>query len=93
MNTQLAVKVYKSLADETRLAIVRKLAEVAREVDSSEIVIDCSLALKLSQPTMSHHFAKLVTSGVLSERKSGTKKYYTLNRELLAASGVNAEKL
>ena len=92
MNIERSVKVYKSLADETRLSIVRKLAEVGHEVDSSEIVIDCSLALKLSQPTMSHHFAKLVASGVLRERKSGTKKYYTLNRALLTAVGVDIEK-
>lgn len=93
MDIKKSVKVYKSLADETRLLIVRKLALVGREVDSSEIVIDCSRVLKLSQPTMSHHFAKLVASGVLSERKTGTKKHYTLNRELLEASGIDAKKL
>lgn len=85
--------VLKSLADDTRLSIVRKLARDNCEVNSSDIVSDCALALKLSQPTMSHHFQKLVASGVLVERKAGVEKYYSLNKQLLQNIGINANKL
>lgn len=85
--------ILKSLADDTRLSIVRKLAQDSQEITSSEVISGCASALKLSQPTMSHHFHKLVTSGVLIERKDGVGKYYRLNRQLLEANGINADKL
>ncbi len=85
--------VFKSLADETRLSIVRKLARDGCEVNSHDIVNDCSVALSLSQPTMSHHFQKLVAAGVLLERKIGVEKRYVLNRELLESTGINPDKL
>lgn len=87
------VAVLKSLADETRLSIVRRLAEIDQEVVSNEIVIDCSQALKLAQPTMSHHFHKLVAAGVLSERKVGVEKLYRLNKELFKNIGIEPNKL
>lgn len=87
------VTVLKSLADETRLSIVKKLASEDKEVIGSAIVSDCALALELSQPTMSHHFQKLVSAGVLLERKAGVEKYYTLNTPLLTAIGIDAKKL
>lgn len=88
-----AAHVFKSLGDETRLDIVRKLARDNREVNSKEIVSSCSIALKLSQPTMSHHFHSLVATGVLLERKVGVEKYYALNQSLLEQVGVDARKL
>ena len=42
---------------------------------------------------MSHHFGKLVDSGVVIEAKDGTKKIYRLNTALLATVGINAAKL
>lgn len=91
--TKNTAAVLKSLADETRLSIVRKLASGDIEVNGADIVSDCSVALKLSQPTMSHHFQKLVSTGVLTERKVGVEKFYRLNQELLASIGINAKKL
>lgn len=87
------VAILKSLADETRLSIVRRLAEIDKEVESFNIVNDCSAALKLSQPTMSHHFSKLVAAGVLQERKDGVEKLYRLNKRVLAQIGIDASKL
>ena len=87
------VAVLKSLADETRLSVVRNLARNDKEVIGSEIVTDCSAALKLSQPTMSHHFNKLVAAGVLIERKSGVEKFYRLDKELLNSIGIDTNKL
>ena len=87
------VKVLKSLADETRLSMVRRLAEMDCEVVGNEIVTDCSHALNLSQPTMSHHFNKLVAADVLIERKVGVEKMYQLNKELLENIGIDPNKL
>lgn len=86
-------QILKSMADDTRLAIIRKLASEPHEVACIVIVKDCSLALNLSQPTMSHHFQKLVISQVLLERKVGKEKYYHLNLDLLTSIGINPHKL
>ena len=93
MNDISTAQVLKSLADDTRLSIVRKLARDNCEVNGADIVSDCALALKLSQPTMSHHFHKLVAAGVVTERKRGVEKFYQLNHALLDSIGINANKL
>jgi DNA-binding transcriptional ArsR family regulator len=85
--------VLKSLADDTRLSIVRKLALDGCEVRSTDIINSCAEFHKLSQPAMSHHFSKLVSAGVLLERKAGVEKRYELNVELLSDIGVDASKL
>lgn len=85
--------ILKSLADDMRLSIVRKLARDNCEVASSSIVNDCAAFLQLSQPTMSHHFARLVQAGVISERKEGTEKFYRLNTPLLESVGIDPNKL
>lgn len=83
----------KSLADETRLSIVRKLASDGCEVKGSDIINSCAEFHKLSQPAMSHHFSKLVTAGVLLERKAGVEKHYELNMALLNQTGIDPSKL
>lgn len=88
-----AATIFKSLGDETRLDIVRKLAREGGEVNSKEIVSNCAAKLKLSQPTMSHHFHTLVSAGVILERKVGVEKYYQLNQPLLEEVGVDARKI
>ena len=93
METVDTTEILKSLADDTRLSVVRHLASQHGEVAAQAITSDCALALKLSQPTMSHHFAKLVASGVLVERKDGVEKYYRLDTALLAGIGIDAHKL
>lgn len=85
--------VLKSLADETRLSIVRKLASDKCEVRSTDIINSCAEFHKLSQPAMSHHFSKLVTAGVLLERKAGVVKHYELNTQLLNETGIDPSKL
>ncbi len=93
MNTVDKVAIFKSLADNTRLAIVRRLAQDQCAVASADIVDTCSQDLQLSQPTMSHHFGKLVQSGLLIERKLGVGKSYQLNKKLLDEVGLNVNKL
>ncbi len=86
-------EILKSIADDTRLAVIRKLVNENSEVAGSKLINGCSEALQLSQPTLSHHFARLVQSGVLLDRKSGTEKYYQLNTELLRSIGIDPTKL
>lgn len=93
MNSISIATILKSLADDTRLSIVRRLARDNCAVTGSDIVSDCALALKLSQPTMSHHFQKLVAAGVVIEHKKGVEKQYQLNYLLLQSIGINANKL
>lgn len=85
--------VLKSLADDTRLALIRSLARKGHEVPGSQLISGCSRALQLAQPTISHHFTRLVQSGVLLERKTGTEKYYQLNTKLLNSIGIDPTKL
>lgn len=93
MNTSNTVEVLKSLADETRLSLVRKLYGDGCEVPSNELVGGCSEVLKLAQPTLSHHINRLVQVGILIPRKAGTEKFYKLNNELLRSIGIDAAKL
>ena len=86
-------EILKSLADDTRLAVVRKLVSEGCEVAGSKLINGCGEALQLSQPTVSHHFARLVQCGVLLDRKSGTEKYYRLNTDLLHSIGIDPTKL
>ncbi len=87
------IAVMKALADDVRLDIVRHLARESKQVPSCDVVSSCSEALDLAQPTMSHHLAKLVGAGVLSEQKIGTQKFYQLNSDRLRAVGIEPTKL
>lgn len=73
--------VMKALADPTRLEIVAILRE------SKEPVCICDLVstFDLSQPTLSHHMAKLVDAGLVEPAgKSGIWCYYSLRTDLPA---------
>ena len=87
------VEIYKALADETRLSLVHKLANIDKPTPSCDLVKSCASFLKLSQPAMSHHFGKLVDADIFIEEKHGVHKVYILNRKLLESVGINADKL
>lgn len=82
--------VFKALADQTRLDIIRTIVKDRDDTASCAKVSECST---LSQPAMSHHFKKLVEAGVLNERKVGTEKLYELNSQLLNRIGIDPKKL
>jgi len=65
-----------ALADETRLQILRMVAENG-EMRSNEIMD----AIKLSQPSVSRYLGQLTTNGYLQERRVNGAKAYTLNRD------------
>jgi ArsR family transcriptional regulator, arsenate/arsenite/antimonite-responsive transcriptional repressor len=68
-------RLFKALADETRLRIVAMLSH-------GELCV-CHLeeALRLSQPKVSRHLATLRSAGVVDHRREGTWVYYRLIRQ------------
>lgn len=93
MSSNDSVAILKALADEARLSIVKKLASEQDPIASCTLVESCSSLLALSQPTVSHHFAKLVDAGVILQSKQGTQNVYQLNNELLGTVGLDINKL
>ena len=71
-------RLFKALADETRLRIL-KLLEV-REMCVCEVMV----ALGLTQPTASHHLGILENAGLAKNRKEGKWVFYSIaNPELI----------
>lgn len=91
MDRNQSVEILKALADEHRLAIVRKIAKDTTPTPGCELSSACSQ--QLSQPTMSHHVNKLVEAGVLRVEKHGTKKVYSLECDTLEGIGIDITKL
>jgi ArsR family transcriptional regulator, arsenate/arsenite/antimonite-responsive transcriptional repressor len=78
-NERETVVLLKALADETRLAIVRMLAEHGEPLCVCHIVD----AFELSQPTISHHLKLLREAGLINSEKRGLWAYYSLDRSKL----------
>jgi predicted transcriptional regulator len=68
----------KALADESRLTIFRLLHE--REYT----VGDLAEKIGLTEPTVSHHLAKLREAGLLTLRMAGNQRFYRVNERGLA---------
>jgi len=82
------LKVFKALADQTRIKIIKKL------IGSDEV--SCQELMKhfpLSQPTLSHHFGKLLDSGILHARKDGINHYYSVDKTYLRSLGIDIDKI
>ena len=71
----------KALADPTRLTILASLAKA----ESPICICDFTAGLELSQPTISHHMAKLKEAGLVESEKQGIWIYYRLRDKLPAA--------
>lgn len=63
-------KLFKALADETRLKIIRIL------VEKPLCVCELMAALNLTQPTASHHLQILENAGLIREEKQGKRRVY-----------------
>ena len=72
----------KVLADPTRLQIVVAL----RDMGEAVCVCDCTASFGLSQPTVSHHLARLRDAGLLDVTRKGGWAYYGLRNDLPAAT-------
>lgn len=82
------VKIFKALSDQTRVDIVRKLL-LQKETSCQEM----SKKLPLSQPTLSHHFNKLIDAQILQVRKNGVSHFYSIDKNYLKKLGINIKKL
>jgi ArsR family transcriptional regulator len=71
-------EILKALGDPTRLQIIKMLAEHG-EVCVCKIVDE----LKINQPTVSHHMAKLKQAGLLNVRKESQWIHYSLKAEVI----------
>lgn len=68
----------KALADPTRLTMVAALWKA----ESPVCICDFTADLELSQPTISHHMAKLKEAGLVESEKDGIWIYYRLRHDL-----------
>ena len=72
----------KALGDPTRLTMVAALWKARQPV----CICDFTADLELSQPTISHHMAKLKDAGLVNAHRQGIWMYYTLRKDLPAAT-------
>lgn len=86
MHTQ--VKIFKALADKTRIEILAKLLKEG-EMSCQEL----SKAFRLSQPTLSYHYNKLVDANILLNRRKGVLWFYKINRQYLKEIGLDLQKV
>jgi ArsR family transcriptional regulator len=84
MDINKQVDIMKALGDVTRLAIVKKLSQFD-SLNCSEL----SETFDLTQPTLSHHFKRLIESEIIIAKKEGTHMIYSLNKPLLKTSGIS----
>lgn len=82
-----AVALFRSLADPTRLAITRRLA------DGEARVVDLTRGLGLAQSTVSAHLACLRDCGLVDYRAEGRQSFYFLARPELLDLLTTAEAL
>src|SRR5213079_1679878 len=82
-----AVALFRSLADPTRLSIVRRLA------DGEARVVDLVRDLELPQSTVSTHLACLRDCALVSGRVEGRQIFYSLTRPELLELLTSAEGL
>ena len=82
-----AVALFRSLADPTRLAIVRRLAE------GEARVVDLTHQLELPQSTVSTHLACLRDCALVDGRGEGRQVFYSLARPELLDLLASAETL
>jgi DNA-binding transcriptional ArsR family regulator len=68
----------KALADPTRLSMMASLTHASGAV----CICDFTAALGLSQPTISHHMAKLRIAGLVESQRRGVWVYYRLRADI-----------
>ncbi len=81
------VKIFKALSDETRLGIVRDLLTKGEHSCNSFVK-----ELPKSQPTLSHHFNKLIDANIIKARKEGVNYFYSINHDYLKDLGLDIQK-
>jgi len=77
-HTEDIMEMLKVLADESRLSLLRILNQ-----DESSVG-DLARRLDLTEPTVSHHLARLRETGLVTLRMDGTQRFYRVNASGLA---------
>ena len=70
--------VFRALGDPTRVQMLRMLADAAGPI----CVCDFTAAFAQSQPTISHHLARLRDAGFVSGEKHGIWMFYRLRDDM-----------
>lgn len=83
------VKLFKALSDETRVDIIRHLLNNGKELSCQELLDK----FPLSQPTLSHHFNKLIDASILKVRKEGASHFYSIDNQYLKNLGIDIHKM
>lgn len=85
-------RIYKALADETRLRILILLQE-----HGELCICDLMNALDMPQSTVSRHVAYMKNTGWLNDRRGGVWMYYSikpgLNAFMISLAGLTREHL
>jgi ArsR family transcriptional regulator, arsenate/arsenite/antimonite-responsive transcriptional repressor len=85
MENQVALTSLAALAQETRLAIFRRLVRAGPQGESAGAISD---ALKTPAPTLSFHLKELERAGLITQRRESRSLFYAARydgmRELLA---------
>ena len=85
---QRTLKVFRALSNKTRAEIIKKLLS-QKEISCQQL----SRKFSLSQPTLSHHFNKLIDANILKLRKNGVSHYYSIDKKYLRNMGIIIEKI
>ena len=72
----------KALADPTRLTMIASLWKAKAPI----CICDFTAGLELTQPTLSHHMAKLKDAGLVESERRGIWMYYRLAAHLQPAA-------
>ena len=72
---QIKVQIFKALADESRLEIIRILRDQKTELSCGEV----GEKINITKSTASYHFKTLREAGLTSTRKETRSKYVKLN--------------
>jgi len=72
----------KALADPTRLTMLASLWKAGGPI----CICDFTAGLELTQPTISHHMARLKDAGLVESEKRGIWIYYRLHKQLPPAT-------
>jgi len=75
------VRLFKALGDESRMRILRFLA------DGDLYLTEIAERMGLSKPTVKHHLAQLRAAGLVTVTETGRLTYYSLRRERVAEAG------
>jgi DNA-binding transcriptional ArsR family regulator len=81
------VRLFKALGDESRLRILRLLA------DGDLYLTEIADRMSLSKPTVKHHMVLLRAAGLVSVTETGGLTYYSLRRDRLADASGDLQRL